>query len=363
MKSIVFANLALGVLARTDGNSTKHGAAADVLRQQMIEEINSRPNLSWKAGMNERFRGKTDEDVQRLCGVQEGSQEHLRKHAAVETWDGSALPSDFDSKTNWPECAKVIGDIRDQSDCGCCWAFGAAEAASDRLCIASQAKYAVPLSAQETCFCAESDGCSGGMLYTPWEYLLSTGLSVGGQYQGTGPFGNGTCTPYTLPHCHHHGPRGNDPYPSEGTAGCPPQHSKQCPTECASGSVAPYSDFSKDRFSFQGQVTTYDSAQAIQQAIMNDGPVETAFTVYADFPNYVSGVYKHTSGRVLGGHAVRIVGWGVDAGVDYWTVANSWNPYWGESGYFRIVRGADECGIESQVTANNHGATWGPFSV
>jgi hypothetical protein len=37
----------------------------------------------------------------------------------------------------FPKCAKVIGDIRDQSNCGCCWAFGTAEAASDRLCIAT----------------------------------------------------------------------------------------------------------------------------------------------------------------------------------------------------------------------------------
>ena len=46
------------------------------------------------------------------------------------------------------------------------------------------------------------------------------------------------------------------------------------------------------------------------------------------------------SGAVDGGHAVRIVGWGVDAGTKYWKVANSWNPYWGESGYFRIKKGA-----------------------
>ena len=45
---------------------------------------------------------------------------------------------------NWPKCAKVIGDIRDQSMCGCCWAFAGAEAASDRLCIATNGTVAVP---------------------------------------------------------------------------------------------------------------------------------------------------------------------------------------------------------------------------
>jgi hypothetical protein len=53
-----------------------------------------------------------------------------------------------------------------------------------------------------------------------------------------------------------------------------------------------------------------------------------------------------------------MVGWGVDGGVKYWKVANSWNPYWGEKGYFRIKRGNNECGIESGITASNAGAVW-----
>ena len=59
-----------------------------------------------------------------------------------------------------------------------------------------------------------------------------------------------------------------------------------------------------------------------------------------------------------GGHAIRIVGWGVEGGVDYWKIANSWNPFWGEKGYFRIVRGTDECGIEDDVVASSSGSSW-----
>ena len=43
-------------------------------------------------------------------------------------------------------------------------------------------------------------------------------------------------------------------------------------------------------------------------------------------------MYTHTGGKMAGGHAVKIVGWGTDGGVDYWKIANSWNPYWGEKG-------------------------------
>lgn len=53
----------------------------------------------------------------------------------------------------------------------------------------------------------------------------------------------------------------------------------------------------------------------------------------------------------LGGHAVKMMGWGVEDGTPYWLVANSWNTDWGNEGYFRILRGSDHCGIESSVVA------------
>jgi cathepsin B len=84
---------------------------------------------------------------------------------------------------------------------------------------------------------------------------------------------------------------------------------------------------------------------------MTHGPVEAAFTVYADFLTYKSGVYQHTSGSALGGHAIKIVGWGVENNAPYWSVANSWNEDWGNNGFFRIKRGNNECGIEGSIVA------------
>jgi len=75
--------------------------------------------------------------------------------------------------------------------------------------------------------------------------------------------------------------------------------------------------------------------------------METAFRVYSDFMNYGSGIYMHTSGHFEGGHAVKILGWGVEGGINYWICANSWGPKWGEEGFFRIAYG--ECGIDSTV--------------
>ena len=52
--------------------------------------------------------------------------------------------------------------------------------------------------------------------------------------------------------------------------------------------------------------------------------------------SYKSGVYTHKTGYLEGGHAVKLLGWGTENGLDYWLCANSWNTNWGESGYFKM---------------------------
>ena len=57
------------------------------------------------------------------------------------------------------------------------------------------------------------------------------------------------------------------------------------------------------------------------------------------------------TGDFLGGHAVKIIGWGVEDGTPYWLVANQWNESWGDKGLFKILRGNNECGFEEDVVA------------
>mmetsp|Transcript_19735 Transcript_19735/g.45644 ORF Transcript_19735/g.45644 Transcript_19735/m.45644 type:complete len:369 (-) Transcript_19735:306-1412(-) len=353
------------------------GVSAQALteREEMVAQINAVEGLTWKAGVSDKFRDMPLGASRALYGaktVSEGEMAMAIAKGDLEiapiVTDTSDIPDEFDSETNWPECAKTIGDIRDQSNCGCCWAFGAASAASDRACIATGGQN-MPFSAQDVCFNAEVSGCNGGSLYTPWSFIKSDGVVTGGQYlddiakdQGIAPSdpfdGEGYCASFSLPHCFHHGPENTSPYPAEGDEGCPSVHiSPRGPKACDENSTI--ADYKSDKYSFSGHVTAFPNSEAtIQTAIMTDGPVEAAFTVYSDFENYVSGIYRHTLGTTEGGHAIRIVGWGVENSVKYWKVANSWNPYWGEEGYFRIVRGIDECGIESQVYASSAGSTW-----
>ena len=39
---------------------------------------------------------------------------------------------------------------------------------------------------------------------------------------------------------------------------------------------------------------------------------------------------RPAQGTELGGHAIKVMGWGTEGGKDYWLVANSWNEDWGD---------------------------------
>jgi len=333
-------------------------------RAAMIKEIENTLGVMWKAVAHPRFAAKAPGASKDMCGVKGNHSRAIAEAVArgeiqQMLFDSEAPIADsFDSEENWPHCAKIIGDIRDQSNCGCCWAFAGAEAASDRMCIATKGQIMLPLSAQDVCFNSNDDGCGGGMIDTPWSYIKRTGAVTGGLYKGSGPFGAGLCSDFSLPHCHHHGPQGQDPYPAEGAPGCPSQDSPAGPRKCDASSKAPHNEFKSDKYSYDGNTASASGEKNIQQMIMAGGPVETAFTVYSDFENYAGGIYHHVSGSMAGGHAVKFVGWGVENGQKYWKVANSWNPYWGEKGYFRIRRGNNEGGIEDSVVGSSPTAKW-----
>mmetsp|Transcript_9660 Transcript_9660/g.10819 ORF Transcript_9660/g.10819 Transcript_9660/m.10819 type:complete len:360 (-) Transcript_9660:38-1117(-) len=337
-------------------------------RLVQIQEIQQMHGVLWQAAVNPRFASEAPGASKSQCGVKGNWKEQVQSAIAMgevfpfEEDVNVEVPDNFDSAKHWPQCAKVIGDIEDQSNCGCCWAFAGAEAASDRMCIATNASLMVPLSPQDVCFCANPDGCGGGMISTPWTHIKSHGAVSGGQYHGSGPLGKGLCADYSLPHCHHHGPQGSDPYPAEGKPGCPQEESPSCPKRCGPGASEEHSVFAKDKYSFHGKVVSASGEVQIQKMILAGGPVETAFTVYSDFENYAGGIYHHVKGEMAGGHAVKMVGWGVEHGVKYWKVANSWNPYWGEQGYFRIRRGNNEGGIEDSVIGSSATAKWGKKS-
>jgi cathepsin B len=163
--------------------------------------------------------------------------------------------------------------------------------------------------------------CQGGNPIAVWEDIFA------GKKSGDGAILE-SCYPYAIPTCpcNHHSPNSTLP---------------ACPAE---GTIStPTCDFSKkfsceDKGIFKAQGANLIPAASMEQEIVENGPITVAYTVFDDFLTYKSGVYvKSASAKPLGGHSVKIIGFGVDAGTKYWIVANSWNDEWGDGGFFKVV--------------------------
>jgi len=316
-----------------------HDAEAHKQRLEIIDTVNSL-NAGWRAGVNPRFDGLSFDYLKMLCGSLE---DHGQVNLPIQEIDvPAAPPTAFDSRTQWGAMCPSTKEVRDQSNCGSCWAFGCAEAATDRFCIQTNGTQMFHLSAEDINSCCGTcgSGCGGGYPSSAWQWLKNTGVCTGGNYHDYT-----MCVSYALQNCDHHEA---GIYPMCDTL--PSYPTPPCEKKCDSQSNYSTS-YTSDKRQTKTEYGVSSSVTQIQTEIMTNGPVEASFSVYADFETYVSGVYVHKTGAYMGGHAVKIIGWGVDNGQSYWTVANSWNTDWGEQGFFRIIRGVNECGIEGSIVA------------
>lgn len=304
------------------------------VNQTEIDLINAQ-NSTWTAGVNSFMVGKSWDDVQQLCGTHVDDYTWLESVEIEPNVDFDAdvftpimvhdsditIPVSFDARERWPN---NIHPIRNQQKCGSCWAFSAAEVLTDRFSIASNGRVQTVLSPEDLVSCDTTNmGCGGGQLFTAWKYMADTGIVSDACFPYSS--GNGTTTP--------------------------------CVHTCA--------DTESFTASKHKAKTYYRliSIENIQRDILLHGPVQTGFRVYKSFMSYKSGIYQRSWWNfldpIMGGHAVKIVGWGTDENkkdrhgrpTDYWIVANSWDTTWGEDGYFKIKKGVNMCGIENGVYA------------
>jgi len=313
--------------------------------ESLVKAINSKAS-TWVAETSPRFKELSRKDARKLMGTIMGKAairlpaKHRVLGDAHDKKD-DPIPESFDARQKWPECPS-IGHIRDQANCGSCWAFASTEAYNDRTCIASKGKFQQLLSVQHTASCCgpnqcSSYGCDGGQPGAAWDWFTNFGVVTGGDYSDIGK--ETSCWPYQLPMCSHHV---ESQYPAcSGETTAP-----QCRKTCSEDKYAGKFDHDRRRAS---SAFSLDGREQIKRDLMTNGPVTAAFTVFEDFPNYKSGVYQHLTGNNLGGHAIKIIGWGKENNVEYWLVVNSWNDTWGDKGLFKIKMG--DCGIDDMVTA------------
>jgi hypothetical protein len=261
------------------------------VRQDIVDRVNNDNTIGWRAEevKHNIFANRSVEEIKGMMGLKDYAKtQPVSDGVTVQVGD---IPDAFDGRDKFSSCQFAI---RNQANCGSCWAFGAAETLSTNLCVLGVSHEV--LSPQDLVSCDKTDhACQGGTLPNAWDYMQSNGLSS----DSSDPYACATgCDNNTaVPAC-----PASRPYP------------KKCPVE--------YSSLNSD--------------QEIQAAVMTVGAVEVGFFVMADFMNYKSGIFHSTSKQTLGGHAVKIVGWGHLGTRFYWIVQNSWGASWGEEGYFRI---------------------------
>ncbi len=284
--------------------------------------------------------------------------------------DRIMLPDIFDGRVAWKD---YISPVRNQGLCGSCWAFSSTFTLACRLAIYSKGKYNYVFSPSKLVFCnvtyntskeqrlkdklrtneiidwfdvatdedkqIQSFGCEGETLLNAWQFLYRYGvpeetcllygdssevyldndevnLVLSDTINGTcmGQFGSNfdICKSTKKPAVFH---RGGGYYMVPGTE-------------------------EKD-----------GSERDIREEIYLRGPCTTGMAIYDDFLKWNGkGIYEwdRKSPR-LGGHAVVLIGWGIEESKPYWIVRNSWSDEWGENGYFRIGRGNNQCEIEENV--------------
>lgn len=161
----------------------------------------------------------------------------------------------------------------------CFQAFGAVEAMSDRICIHSNQTRQVYVSAENLVACcfglfACGFGCRGGILIPSWEYWRNWGIVTGGLYHSSEG-----CQDYSLLPCEH------EDYESSRTkCSSLTQRTPQCVHSCYNQSL----DYDSS-LTFGGSVYMFTNEKQIQLEIYKNGPVESSFTVFADFAHYKSG--------------------------------------------------------------------------
>jgi cathepsin L len=211
----------------------------------------------------------------------------------------------YDPTWDW-RTKGVVNAIKDQGQCGSCWAFSAIQCAesADAIKTGKLQSY----SESDLVDCVDSCyGCDGGNMEAAYDYVMQ---SQGGKFELESDY------PYV---------------PVTGT--CKFDKSKGV------GSISKYIAITQgDEDDLATKVQTY-------------GPAAVAIDASHDsFQDYSSGIYDEPDCSSTNlDHGVGCLGWGSQSGQKYWIVRNSWGTIWGMQGYMNMIWKNNQCGIASMA--------------
>lgn len=212
------------------------------------------------------------------------------------------------SSWNLPESVdwrlkNVVNNVKDQGQCGSCYAFSAVQAIESAWAIKNGTLYS--LSEQEIVDCDKVDsGCNGGLMDNVFNWVIQNGGLV-----------------QTSDYSYH-------------------ATESNCKV-----------DKSKAVVQVKSIVDIPPGNSSQLQAAVAQQPVSVAINAESyQFQFYKKGVFDWTGCPNKDSdldHGVGVVGYGTQEGKDYWIVRNSWSSTWGDNGYILMARGdgVNTCGI------------------
>jgi len=251
---------------------------------------------SFKLGVNEFADLELQEFVAQMTGY--GKDNGTRSGAA--TYLSPNVPFTLPGTVDWRDKGYVT-PIKNQGQCGSCWAFSATGAVEGQHF--RKTGKLVSLSEQNLVDCSGkfgNQGCNGGLMDYAFQYIKANkGIDTEQSY---------------------------------------PYEAKDGPCRFKASSVGA---------TVSGFVDIPVSESKLQEAIANVGPVSVAIdAAHSSFQLYHSGVYDEPQCTHNLDHGVLAVGYGTAGGKDYWLVKNSWGVGWGNSGYIMMSRNkGNQCGI------------------
>jgi len=298
-----------------DKVSSDDRRALFVANSARIAKLNTHPGRTWVAGVN-HFSDCTHAEKQVLLG---NKLRNPRKHMpapASSFIDLNAQPGLVAQSVDWRHSAPSPGTVKNQGQCGSCWATAALGALEMHAEIEAKKPLNLKLSSKQMVDCTPNPkhcggdgGCKGATGEEGFKFTEKNGgLAADADYFGGGD--------------------------SKG------DFANDCKTDAST----------KPSVSISSFVTLPSNEyEPLRNAVQNIGPVVVSVDA-AQFFDYQSGVFTGcTSPDATVNHAVLLVGYGEDSGMKYWTIRNSWGTTFGEDGYMRLVRHVkpgEHCGTD-----------------